>query len=297
MRYWLAAFLLFAFFLRYISVIHSANRSVILIVIGICAPLFFLRFARPTKTLAQVLVVSLLGVAGFDLFVEGLREYRDRQMGFEHERPQHANHATFSMVYLGIGVFENSLGIDDTDKFVWNRDLIEAKASELGVAISKRDRAIIGGAPKADQLYFRMWMKYVSVYPWEYLKNRVKANAWIIARMALRDIYPLLSTREQIAWCVVAIVSWVGFGALFGVYLRFKPPLESVVIFVAGFIALSLMGILWHPVRGVFAAMPAALAVISAFALVLHRVLQVPNPKSLFTRGTRGLRAARAGSG
>jgi hypothetical protein len=72
-------------------------------------------------------VVSLLGVAGFDLFVEGLRGYRDRQMGFEHVRPQYDNHATFSMVYLGIGVFENSLGIDDTDKFVWNRDLIEAK--------------------------------------------------------------------------------------------------------------------------------------------------------------------------
>lgn len=282
MRYWLGAFLLLAFFLRYISVIHSANRSVILIVIGICAPLFFLRFARPAKTLVQILVVSLLGVAGFDLFVEGLRGYRDRQMGFEHVRPQYDNHATFSMVYLGIGVFENSLGIDDTDKFVWNRDLIEAKARELEVAISEADRAIIGGAPKADHLFFRMWMKYVSLYPWEYLKNKVKANAWIIARMALRDIYPLLSPGEQSVWCVVATLSWVGFGAFFGVYLRLKPPLESLVIFVAGFIALSLMGILWHPVRGAFAAMPAALGAISAFALVCHRVLQVPNPKSLF---------------
>ena len=281
MRYWLATFFVLAFLLRYISVIHSANQSSMLIMVAICGAAFYLRFSRPHKIVCGVLLISFLGAATFDLCVAGLREYRDRKMGFVHERPAFDNHATFSLIYLGIGVFENSLGIDDTDHFVWNRNAIEEKAKQLGVSISHSERAIIGGAPKADQLFFRLWVKYVSTYPMEYVANRVKANAWIIARMALRDIYPLLSVREQIFWCILAVGSWVGFALLMGVFVRYELPLESVVIFVAGFIALSLMGILWHPVRGIFAAMPAALAVVSAFALIVHGELPLINRKTI----------------
>jgi len=276
LRYWLPAILIYSFFLRYISVIHSANQSSMLIMSVVCLPLIYLRFRPQRRVLWGVLFFSIIGVLSFEVFVIGLREYRDQVMHFTHPQPEHTDHTTFSIIYLGIGSFENSIGLTPSDDYMWHQSLIEQKAEELGVTITPEERAIIGGAPKAEFLYFRLWTAYVKQHPFEYLKNRIQANAWIIARFALRGVYPQMSGAEQAAWCAIAVLSWAIIGWIMWAFLYYRLPIESVIILISGYMSMALMGILHHPVRGVFSGMPVLLIVITGAVLLILGILRRP---------------------
>lgn len=279
LRYWLPAILIYSFFLRYISVIHSANQSSMLIMLIISLPLIYMRF-RPLKRVALgIFCFSILGVILFEVFVAGLKEYRDQAMQFTHPKPEHTDHTTFSIIYLGIGSFENSIGLTTSDDYMWHKGLIEKKAEELGVTITPEESAIIGGAPKAEALYFRLWTAYIAQHPIEYLKNRIQANAWIIARFALRGVYPQMSHAEQVFWCIVAVLSWGAIGWVLWSFLYLRPPIEAIVILLASYVPMALMGILHHPVRGVFSGMPVLLAAITMGMLLLFRILRLPSLK------------------
>ena len=276
LRYWLPALLIYSFFLRYISVIHMANQPSMLIMLAISLPLIYLRFRPMKRVVSGVLCVSVLGVICFEIFVAGMRDYRDREMQFTHPIPEYIDHATFSMVYLGIGSFDNSIGLNASDDVVWHKSLIELKAKKLGVIITPEESALIGGAPKADYLYFRLWKAYVIQYPFEYIKTRIEANAWVIARFALRGVYPQMPHTEQVFWCIVAVLSWGVIGLVMWFFLSYRLPIESIVILLAGYVPMALMGILHHPVRGVFSGMPVLLIVMTMVVLLFLRILHLP---------------------
>jgi hypothetical protein len=275
LRPWLIATPVFCFGLRYLSVIHSANRSVMLAMLVVSLPLIWLRFRPPGRMAAKLLLVAVLGVLAFDGVVGGLRDYRDDRMQFTHPRPASANHTTFSLFYYGIGSFDNALDLYPSDD-IWWASQIESRARKLGVTIREDERALVGGAPKADHLFFRLWTSYVKQYPVEYLTNRVRANAWLVARLALRDIFPKLSPPEQLFWCVAGLLPWCVIGLAMWAFVRHRLPIEGPIVLISAFVPLAFIGIIHHPNRGMFVGMPVLLIGATVIVLLLLRILPLP---------------------
>lgn len=241
-----------------LSTVHSANSPIMMIMLLSGIPILMLRYRPKWPMVAGVVGVLVLANLLVSAGVGGLRSYRDQAAKLEDvPKPLTTNHPRTHMLYQGIGIFPNPLGIDISDRWTLNKALVVQKAEELGVPLVETDFRP-GAVPATEIVYLKMWLAYLAKHPVDYMVSRLKANAWVVSKLVGRPAFVLLSATEQVIWCVVAVFSWVGIGVVIWFFVRYRWPLQAPVILLLAYIANLAPGLIDHPYRGFYSALPLA---------------------------------------
>ncbi len=278
---------LYSCMLAFLAKIHSANESLVWIIAILGITILFYRFRPTWKIVGGVVIIFVCGHLFFNAGVSYLRTHRDAVANLQHiPKPTILKHTTFPEVYRGIGIFSethNSLGISIGDHWSENARLVQQKAKELGVEISKQELTQIGGISRTEYLFFRMWISYISKYPLEYINSRIQAHAWVLSKLSARH-YPLLSDMEKVLWCMLAVSSWFIIAYVIWLLLAHHKPLEIPVILLITHAVAIIPGIVFHPFRGFYATVPLILCVVSFMILSYLHSAKIPFFSQFYNR-------------
>lgn len=265
-----------SFFLSFLGTIHSSNFGIQVICFGMLFGIMIKDLPQFKKTIL-IFFIFLIGNLLFSGTIAALKEIRDTKLSFKKiPRPNMSQQGVMISLFNGIGVFPNSLGIY-YDQINYDPTVVFKAAGKLGVTLANSD--FLGHTQiVSERSYFRLWTAYVLNHPYEYFKNRIQANAWILARFAKR-YYPDLSQSEKIAWQFMAVVSWIMLLLLIVRFYRSDIDLEIPVVFLSGYISLLVLGIIAHPVRGYSSIIPLLFAFITYVSLKLTQAVLIKQEK------------------